>query len=122
MSGRKKPATDPVEINRLIWRTVERIPAGRVATYGQVADIAGLGRAARRVGRALRELPPGSRVPWYRVLRAGGVFAFPRSSESYRRQRRLLGEEGVHLVNGRVDLQRYGWQQTLDELLWSPDA
>lgn len=114
--------TRPVaEINRHIWSVVEKIPPGRVATYGQVADAAGMGRAARRVGRALRDLPSGSTVPWYRVLRAGGALAFSPGSAAFKRQRDRLYEEGVPLVNGRVDLQVYGWVRSLDELLWKPD-
>ena len=109
------------EVNRQIWRVVEQIPAGKVATYGQVADAAGLGRAARRVGRALRELPRGSQVPWHRVLRAGGVIAFADDSEAYNAQRERLAAEGVPLINGRVDLRVYGWVRSLDELLWKPD-
>ena len=121
MTGMQKPAPHAAEINRLIWKTVERIPEGKVATYGQVADIAGLGRAARRVGRALRELPSGSGVPWYRVVRAGGHIAFPAGSSSFNRQRKLLEAEGVSLLKGRIDLGTYGWQRSLDELLWRPD-
>ena len=115
-------STRPVaEINRHIWSVVENIPPGRVATYGQVADAAGMGRAARRVGRALRDLPSGSTVPWYRVLRAGGALAFSPGSAAFKRQRDRLYEEGVPLVNGRVDLQVYGWTPSLDELLWKPE-
>ncbi|NNF67483.1 MAG: cysteine methyltransferase [Gammaproteobacteria bacterium] len=113
---------DPFETNQLIWQTVKQIPAGKVATYGQIADLAGLGKAARRVGRALRELPKNSDVPWYRVLRAGGQCAFPAGSASFKRQRQMLEQEGVSLLKGRVDLAVYGWQRSLDELLWKPDA
>ncbi|MDH3587938.1 MAG: methylated-DNA--[protein]-cysteine S-methyltransferase [Gammaproteobacteria bacterium] len=121
MTGMKKPVPQAVEINRRVWSTVQQIPEGKVATYGQVADLAGLGRAARRVGRALRELPAGSEVPWYRVIRAGGQIAFPTGSSAFNRQRKLLEAEGVSLINGRIDLGVYGWQRTLDELLWKPD-
>lgn len=110
----------PASVDRLIWRTVRSIPRGRVCTYGQVADAAGLGRAARRVGRALRNLPPHSDVPWHRVLRAGGTIAFPCGSEAYESQCRRLESEGVELERGRVDLHRYGWRRSLDEVLWKP--
>ena len=110
-----------VEVNRRIWRTVEQIPAGRVATYGQIADMSGLGRGGRRVGRALRELPANSCVPWHRVIRAGGYIAFPVDSDAYSRQRSRLADEGVSLLKGRVDLKVYGWRHSLDELLWKPD-
>lgn len=112
---------NPAAVDDLIWQTVRRIPAGRVSTYGEIADLAGLGRAARRVGRALRDLPQDSSVPWHRVLRAGGYIAFPRGSDGYRRQCDRLGEEGVETRAGRVDIETFGWRQSLDELLWKPD-
>ncbi|MBE02735.1 MGMT family protein [Marinobacter lutaoensis] len=93
-----------------IWQVVLAIPKGRVAGYGQVAAMAGLGRQARFVGRALGRLPPGHSVPWYRVIRSNGQIAFPADSEAFRRQVRLLAEEGVEVVNGRVSMARFGWQ------------
>lgn len=103
-----------------IWRTVADIPRGRVATYGQVAELAGLPRRARLVGRALREAPEALDLPWHRVLRAGGVIAFPVHSEPYRQQRARLEHEGVAVIGGRVDLACHGWRPSLDELLWKP--
>ena len=110
----------PTQTNRIVWRVVERIPHGRVCTYGQVADLAGLGRAARRVGAALRALPAGSPVPWHRVLGAGGRLAFPPGSDGYATQRTRLESEGIEFENERVDLARFGYRRSLDELLWKP--
>lgn len=91
-----------------IWSTVLEIPPARVASYGQVAEWAGLPGRARLVGRALRELPEASAVPWYRVLGAGGRISL--RGEAGRLQRELLGEEGVEVdVHGRIDLKRWGW-------------
>lgn len=62
-------------------------------------------------------------VPWFRVINASGRISFPQGSDSYQRQRRLLEDEGVDFVGGRVDLDRYGWpsrDKLLDELLWGP--
>ena len=103
-----------------VRRTVRAIPPGRVATYGQVAKEAGLGRRARFVGRVMARLPEGSDVPWHRVVRAGGEFAFAEGSAHYRRQRELLAAEGVVFSGRRVDLEASGWRATLDELLWGP--
>ncbi len=110
----------PVSTERYenVWRTVRAIPHGRVATYGQIADLAGLGRGARQVGRALREAPEDDPVPWHRVINAAGRISFPAGSPAYRRQRRLLEAEGVVFLNGRVDLARYRWDRPLDALLW----
>ena len=90
-----------------IWHAVANIPAGRVATYGQIAELAGLPRGARRVGRVLAALPADSRLPWHRVINAAGRSSLPGAAGA--RQRRLLRAEGVRLRGGRVDLRRYGW-------------
>lgn len=90
-----------------IWHAVASIPAGRVATYGQIAELAGLPRGARRVGRVLAALPADSRLPWHRVINAAGRSSLRGAAGA--RQRRLLRAEGVRLRGGRVDLRRYGW-------------
>ena len=105
---------------RRIRETIRDIPAGSVASYGQVAEIAGIPRGARQVGYALRSLPEGHNVPWHRVLRASGRIAFQKGSRGYREQRKRLLEEGIAVIAGRVDMQRYRWQPDLDELLWKP--
>lgn len=108
------------ETQQKIWRTVTRIPAGQVATYGQVAREAGLGRRARMVGRALRALPEGSGIPWHRVVNARGEISLPAASDSGREQRRRLESEGVVFEGGRIDLKRFRWRLSMDELLWGP--
>ncbi len=103
-----------------IRATVCDIPEGTVASYGQVAAIAGLPRGARQVGYALRHLPEDSGVPWYRVVTSSGKLAFERGSRGYRRQVRALRDEKVPVMGGRVDMRQYAWQPDLDELLWKP--
>ena len=105
-----------------IYETIREIPAGRVASYGQIADIAGIPRGARQVGWALRQLPRGHDVPWYRVITASGKIAFDKGTHAFGKQRRLLLKEDVPVINGRVDMQNYRWQPDLDELLWKPSA
>ncbi len=100
-----------------IWRTVEAIPEGRVASYGQVADLAGLPGRARLVGRALGEVPDDMTVPWYRVLRSDGRIAFPAGSPQAERQKQRLQEEDVVVLNNRVKLREFGWRPDLAELL-----
>ena len=94
-----------------IYAVVRRIPQGRVATYGQVAALAGMAGRARQVGYALHALPEGSPLPWHRVINARGEVS-PRAEpgiEGY--QRFLLAEEEVDFdLAGRVDLERFGWQ------------
>jgi methylated-DNA-protein-cysteine methyltransferase-like protein len=102
------------ETYRRIYAVVQRIPRGRVATYGQVARLAGIPSGARQVGYALHALPEGSRVPWQRVVNARGEIS-PRSlpgPESA--QRVLLEDEGVELdLRERIDLARFGWRPRL---------
>ena len=85
------------------------IPRGRVATYGEVARFVGVPRGARAVGWALRALSPAreKRVPWHRVVGAGGRIS-PRAGAGPFVQRRRLAAEGVAFRGGRVDLRRHG--------------
>lgn len=109
--------------NELILAAVRKIPRGRVCTYGDVADVAGLPRRARLVGTVLRQTPAARDLPWFRVINAGGRISFPAGSDAYLRQRRKLEAEGVIFIGGRVDLKQYGWpvrEEQLDELLWKP--
>jgi methylated-DNA-protein-cysteine methyltransferase-like protein len=92
-----------------IWKVVASIPRGKVATYGQVARLAGLPRRARLVGTALGEATA-LKLPWHRVINAQGRIALPPNSSGSRKQRQLLRDEGVLFVKGRVDLARYGWK------------
>jgi methylated-DNA-protein-cysteine methyltransferase-like protein len=97
-------------INERIWLTVCAIPRGRVATYGDVAERAGLPRGARRVGAALRKLPPDSDVPWYRVVNASGRSSLPPGTGGEGRQLDRLRSEGVEVDgSGKIPLRRFRW-------------
>ncbi len=93
-----------------IWHIVSRIPSGRVATYGQIAELAGLPGRARLVGYSLSNLPAGSKLPWHRVVNSRGRLSLPPGSGSYALQRRRLEAEGVCFENGRCSLHRYRWR------------
>jgi len=97
---------------RRIYDVVRRIPRGRVATYGQVAALAGLPRQARLVGYAMHAMPNGTALPWHRVINAQGrVSARSGGSGGSVTQRVLLEGEGVRFdAAGRVSLARQGWQ------------
>ncbi len=101
-----------------IWQTTLQIPPGKVASYGQIADLAGLPGRARMVGKALGYAPKDLQVPWYRVLRSDGRIAFPAGSEHAQLQTGLLQEENVVVLNNRVKLKEYQWQPDLTELLF----
>jgi methylated-DNA-protein-cysteine methyltransferase-like protein len=85
-----------------IWAVVGAIPRGQVSTYGAVARAAGLPGRARMAGRALRESPKEMKLPWHRVVGAGGKIVFPPSSVNHREQARRLRAEGVVVKAGRV--------------------
>lgn len=97
----------------LIYKTVKKIPRGRVATYGQIAELAGLEGHARQVGYALHNLPGASDVPWHRVINAKGEISPRSAGDSHELQRMLLEAEGVGFVGDRVDLKRFRWKPLL---------
>ena len=101
----------PAQIRRTaLYLTLAQVPEGKVVSYGQLADLAGLGRAARWVGRTLSQLPPDTRLPWHRVLGAGGRLSLPAGTASGDEQRARLRMEGISVLNNRVDIQRHGWR------------
>ena len=94
----------------LIYKTVKKIPRGKVATYGQIAELAGLEGHARQVGYALHNLPGASDVPWHRVINAKGEISPRSAGDSHELQRMLLEAEGVGFVGDRVELKRFRWK------------
>lgn len=103
--------SDPNSRYSRIYAVVRRIPRGRVATYGQVAQLAGLPGHARQVGYALHAMTAERPVPWHRVINARGEVS-PRSDPgSDVAQRQFLEREGVTFDRGdRVDLARFQWR------------
>ena len=95
-----------------IYAIIRRIPAGRVATYGQIAELAGFPGHARQVGYALYALPEQSPVPWHRVVNAQGRLSLGRViPEGDVEQRIRLEIEGVQFdADGRIALGRYQWR------------
>jgi len=105
-----------------IWQAVQAIPRGKVACYGQIADLAGLPGRARLVGKALGAVPKngwrGLSVPWYRVINSQGKISFAPGSENFDRQRNLLQDEQVVVIGARIKLKAFQWQPDLAELLF----
>lgn len=98
------------DLRRRILAVVKSVPKGRVVSYGEIAWLAGRPRAARLVGRVLSELPPGSRVPWHRVVNAKGGISRGPARRADHGQRARLEAEGVCFVGARVDLLRHAWK------------
>lgn len=95
-----------------ILNQVRRIPRGRVATYGQIAALAGHPRNARQVGAVLRALPPDSDVPWHRVINAAGQISQRGGGTGEQIQQALLESEGVWFdeQRNRIDLSVFQWK------------
>lgn len=106
-----------------IWQTVQLIPKGNVACYGQIADLAGLPGRARLVGKALGKVPESGwqkkPVPWYRVINSQGKISFPVENDYFEKQKQLLQDEQVVVIGARVRLNDFQWQPDLAELLFS---
>ncbi len=100
----------PESTYETIYRVVRRIPRGKVATYGQVAKLAGIAGHSRQVGYALHVLPSRSNVPWQRVINAKGEISRRATGNGASRQRALLEEEGIVFdEDDRISLRLYGW-------------
>jgi methylated-DNA-protein-cysteine methyltransferase-like protein len=103
---------EPPSFDQRVLEAVALIPRGRLATYGQIAELIGAYGCARQVGWALRRLPLPSPVPWQRVVNAKGQISFTPSREgSDWMQRQLLIAEGIPVDDqGRLDLPRFRWR------------
>jgi methylated-DNA-protein-cysteine methyltransferase-like protein len=94
-----------------IYEVIARIPRRRVATYGQIADLAGIPGQPRRIGYALSGLHGDSGIPWHRVINAKGMISSRSKSGPDKLQLRLLQQEGIVFdSSGRIDLSRFQWR------------
>lgn len=94
--------------SKRIYEAVKKIPRGKVATYGQVAELAGDKKMARAVGNALHRNPDPEHIPCYRVVNAKGELAGAFAFGGANVQEQLLAADGIMVVDGRVDLEKYG--------------
>ena len=91
-----------------IYEAVKRIPRGKVATYGKVAAMAGNPKMSRAVGNALHKNPDGESIPCYRVVNSKGELAGEYVFGGLWKQKELLEADGIEVIDGRVDLEKYG--------------
>jgi len=104
------PEKSPVSFHQRVKRTLCKIPRGRVATYGQVAALAGQPRAARQVAWVLNSSSEKDGLPWHRVINRNGTISLPRHA-GYEVQKALLKKEGVKFDrDDGIDLERYQWR------------
>lgn len=104
------PATNNQHRRSILYLLLSKIPAGRLVTYGQLARMAGYPGLARWVGRELSQLPDGTKLPWHRVVAAGGRLSLPQNTRAGDEQRQRLRSEGIFVEQDRVKLAQYQWQ------------
>jgi len=93
-----------------LYTVIEGIPVGKVATYGQIASLAGLPGAARLVGKILSGLPADTSLPWHRVINAAGKISMPQGSDSFNEQKKRLLAEQVLVCGKSIKLSQFRWQ------------
>ena len=93
-----------------LYTVIEGIPVGKVATYGQIASLAGLPGAARLVGKILSGLPTETSLPWHRVINAAGKISMPEGSDSFNEQKKRLTTENIILTGSQISLKQYLWK------------
>ena len=106
------------KFDQAVCKVVSAIAPGHVMSYGEVARAAGFPRHARMVSKAMCRSP--KPLPWHRVVRSDRTLAFKPGSEAYEKQKALLGEEGVAMINGRVVPIEPDEPVDLDKLIWGP--
>lgn len=109
-----RPAT-PLKMtlfSRSVIAWVKKIPRGKVATYGQIARLAGKPHGARGVGWILNSSSETHKLPWQRVLNSRGKISFPVKSDEHKKQKSLLKKEGVKFAeDGSINLEQFGWKK-----------
>jgi len=92
-----------------IFVVIHQIPSGKVSTYGDIAKMAGYPGYARHVGKALSNLPEGSKLPWFRVINSAGKISL--KDDRFDRQAEHLKKEGIKVSEtGKINLKKYRWQ------------
>lgn len=114
--GAMRPRLPTAEssMRRAFYETIACVPYGKVATYGQIATLAGYPGRARQVGFALAGMPEEWDLPWHRIIKAQGKVS-PRSGSNHLLQYELLASEGVAFTAQRIDLNRFGWRPEAED-------
>ncbi|MBX3016291.1 MAG: MGMT family protein [Bdellovibrionaceae bacterium] len=100
------------EFTKAVVKVIRAIPKGKIASYSQVAELAGRPGASRGVVWILNSSSEEYELPWHRVLRASGEIAFRKGSTHFRLQKRMLEKEGVLVAkDGSIDIEEFGWKK-----------
>ena len=94
---------------------IKKIPAGKVATYGQIATLAGNNKAARQISRILHSSSEKYELPWHRVINSQGKISM-RSGDGFEMQKAMLKSEGIEIIKDKIDLVKYKWGNLKDTI------
>lgn len=95
-----------------VIKTILKIPAGKVASYRQIAELAGNGHGARGVSWILHACSTKYKLPWHRVINSQGGISFKAKTHNFRKQKKLLEAEGIEVSPaGKINLQKYKWKK-----------
>ena len=95
--------------SKRVIEIIKKIPAGKVATYGQIANLAGNNKAARQISRILHSSSEKYDLPWHRVINSQGKISL-RSGDGFEMQKAMLESEGIQVIADRIDLIKYKWE------------
>lgn len=109
MQDKSTQGAEQVTKEQAIYTVVAHIPKGKVASYGQIARLAGYANNARLVGRLLKIMPNDSTIPWHRVVNSQGKLSFELGSDKHQQQRQMLISEGVLFKKDKINMRDYGW-------------
>ena len=102
---------ESTEFTKNVISFIKKIPKGKIATYGQIAKLAGKPQGSRGVAWILHSSTLKHDLPWHRVINSQGKISFPEGTDHYFKQRRLLEVEGVHFrESGKIDLKLFQWK------------
>ena len=99
------------EFTKKVIQQILKIPAGKVATYKQIAALAGKPQASRGVSWILHSCSTAYKLPWHRVLNSQGKISFERTSHNYRQQKKRLQQEGVLFEGEQLNMAQYQWKK-----------
>jgi methylated-DNA-protein-cysteine methyltransferase related protein len=101
------------EFTKKVIRLIRSIPRGKVASYGQIAKLAGKPHGSRGVAWILHSSSHAQSLPWQRVINSKGCISFPADSRQFARQKQLLENEGVEFTGGKIDLRKFSWAKEM---------
>lgn len=101
-----------MEFSKQVMSFIKKVPKGKVATYGQIAKLAGKPQGSRGVAWILNSSSKAHDLPWHRIINSKGQISFPKASSSYRKQKSLLEKEGVQFnQSGQIDMKVFQWKK-----------